>query len=159
MHTFGGWSLAPGGGACALWVQTGNGAGAPADAPVAQETALVLVDIGGRPLAGAALPAGLPVFELAWSPVGVALAYSRPAIGAIGDEVCILAAGGATPLIYPLAATASSRRGTLAWSPDGRWLAHPGRAGLTIAAAGGPAWSTPLGLIGTTPAWHPGLRT
>jgi len=133
-------------------VQTGNGAGTPLDAPVAQETALVLVDTAGRPLARAAMPAGLPVFALAWAPVGVALAYSRPAIGAAGDELCILAAGGAAPPIYPLAATASSRRDTLAWSPDGRWLAHPGRAGLTIAAADGPAWSIPLGLIGTAPA-------
>lgn len=158
VHTFGGWSLAPGGAACALWVQAGHGAGTPVSAPVAQETALVLVDAAGRPLARAAMPAGLPVFELAWAPVGVALAYSGPAIGAVGDEVRILAAGGAPPLAYPLAGTGPSRRGTLAWSPDGRWLAHPGQGGLTIAATGGPAWSTALGLVGTNPAWRPGTR-
>ena len=43
----------------------------------------------------------------------------------------------------------------MAWSPDGRWIAFAGPAGLLIGATRPPARVYPLAPDGLRPAWRP----
>jgi hypothetical protein len=71
------------------------------------------------------------------------------------NELHILSPGAATTLIYAIDTTATVASAVMAWSPDGRWIAFAGPAGLLIGATRPPARVYPLALDGLRPAWRP----
>lgn len=151
---FEGGSVAPVAGQLVLWTRVVTPAGTP-DAATGQ-LLTALVDETGRLLAREALPAGDTPVALAWSSGGQLVAYV--ATGGRGNALHILASGGRTPLVYPVAQTWLPSNPPPSWSPDSRWVAIIGpNNNLEIAAAIGTVRTIPLTTDGGVagPAWRP----
>jgi hypothetical protein len=147
--------VAPGGGRIALWLSATAGSVMAGTPELSRDTTLVLVDGAGQMLARETLHDSVLPVGLAWSPNGQALAYFVLPASNGQNELHILSPGAATTLIYAIDTTATVASAVMAWSPDGRWIAFAGPAGLLIGATRPPARVYPLAPDGLRPAWRP----
>ncbi|MGN6814071.1 MAG: WD40 repeat domain-containing protein [Thermomicrobiales bacterium] len=146
--------VAPGGRRIALWLSATAGSVMAGTPELSRDTTLVLVDTTGQVLASETLHDSVLPVGLAWSPDGQRLAYFVLPASNDQNELHILAPG-AGALIYAVDATTTVAGAVATWSPDGRWIAFAGPAGLAIGAAQPPAHTYPLVPGGLRPAWRP----
>lgn len=137
----------------ALWLRGARPGASPADvAPFASSVALVAAGGALGPIVGE--PAGGFLAAPAWSPDGTALAYALVSTGTGENTLRVLDAARGGAESYPLDAAYTTALG-FAWSPDSRWVAYRGPAGLAIVAGRGARQTLPLAPDGVAAAWRP----
>ena len=109
--------------------------------------ALVVLDASGGLVYSARLPRDAGIAGPAWSPDREKLAYL------LADRLHIVDPVAGFDRALPVGGAA--RGFSLAWSPDGRWVAYGGAGGPVVVSVEARGRTYQLDQLGMAPAWQP----